>query len=182
MATRRLDDRTHMERILGTVGDAMTATVVYVTPDMELGTAARLLERSGVSGAPVVEEGGVVGVVTIQDIFGRLPLPGTQIETSGPFHRWERALNELSRRTATLVRDVCSYRALTVEAGTPLAAAASLMAAGRINRLPVVDANGALCGVVARDDVVRAVAEAYDRAAVRETENLAAAGAAHRSF
>ncbi len=175
MATRRLEDRKDLERILGTVGDAMTATVVYVTPDMELGTAVRLMESSGVSGAPVVEEGRVLGVVTLQDIFNRLPLPGTHVETTGPFHRWERALNELSLRTATLVRDVCSYRALTVEADAPIAAAASLMASGRVNRLPVVDAKGVVCGMVTRGDVLRAVGEAYDRGAWRRSERLAAA-------
>jgi CBS domain-containing protein len=177
MPARRIDDRKQLERVLGSVGDAMTATVVYVTADMELGTAARLLEKAGVSGAPVVDGSRVVGVVTLQDVLSRVPLPGAQVETSGPFHRWERALNELSLRTATLVGDVCSHHPLTVGIDEPLAAAASLMAAGRVNRLPVVDADASLCGIVARDDVVRVVARAYDGSAQDEDRTRPAVSA-----
>ncbi len=177
MPNRRAADRDDLERMLGRVGDAMTATVVFVTPDMELGTAARLLEKAGVSGAPVLEEERVVGVVTLQDVFTRMPVPDSNAQTSGPFHRWERTLNELSLRTATFVRDVCSHHALTVSATAPLAEAASLMATARVNRLPVVDADGRLCGVIARDDVVRAVARAYEAAAKRRSDRVLAAAA-----
>jgi predicted transcriptional regulator len=177
MAMRRVDDRKALDEMLGSVGDSMTATVTYVTPDMELGTAARLLENAGVSGAPVVEEDRVLAVVTLQDVLSRIPLPRARAQTTGPFHRWERALNQLSLRSATLVRDVCSGQALTVSVDTPLAAAASLMAAGRVNRLPVVDSEGRLLGIVARDDVVRAVAGAHDGTAWHRNEDLLAAPA-----
>ncbi|MDP9340759.1 MAG: CBS domain-containing protein [Actinomycetota bacterium] len=49
------------------------------------------------------------------------------------------------------------------------------MSAGRVNRLPVVDATGALCGIVTRSNVVRVVAQAYDGAARRDQKQLAGA-------
>jgi CBS domain-containing protein len=120
----------------------------------------------------VVDEGRVVGVITLQDVLTRIPVTDPNAQTTGPFHRWERAQNELSLRTATFVRDVCSHHALTVSPHAPLAAAAALMAAARVNRLPVVDEEGRLAGVLARDDVVRTVARAYEEALERRTRRV----------
>lgn len=50
--------------------DIMTADVVTVTPDTTLRDAADLLARRHVSGAPVVDGGRVVGVVSASDIVG----------------------------------------------------------------------------------------------------------------
>ena len=56
-----------LDRQLGSVGDAMRADVLVLTPETPGDVAARRLERAGVSGAPVVRHGRVVGVVTLRD-------------------------------------------------------------------------------------------------------------------
>jgi CBS domain-containing protein len=162
MKTEVINEQEHLQRLLGSVEDAMTRQLVYVSSDMELGTAARLMESAGVSGAPVLDDGRLVGVVSLKDMFSRLPVPPQQVETSGPFHRWERALAQLSIRGGVTVRDVLP-QVTTIRPDEPLALAVLLMVRCRINRLPVADAPGHVCGIVTRDDVLRAIAGIMDR-------------------
>jgi CBS-domain-containing membrane protein len=56
------------QELLGTVGEAMTAEVVVLHTDTPADVAMRRLEHSRVSGAPVVDHGRVVGVVTLRDL------------------------------------------------------------------------------------------------------------------
>jgi CBS domain-containing protein len=163
------------ERLLGDVGAAMTRTVVSISPDASLGVAARVLERAGLSGAPVVQAGTIVGVVTVSDLLARAPRPIGRIETTGPFHRVEPVLAEISRRTGATVRDVMTSPVVTVTADTSLVSAARTMAGRGINRLPVVDEAGHACGVLTRDDIVAAVGR------LRETETETERGPAPSS-
>jgi CBS domain-containing protein len=54
---------------LGSVRDSMTKSVVALRPAQSLDDAALELERAKVAGGPVVENGVVVGVVTLRDLF-----------------------------------------------------------------------------------------------------------------
>jgi CBS domain-containing protein len=58
-----------LEGLLGTVGEAMTAEVVVLEADSPVDVAVRRLEHTQVSGAPVVDDGRVVGVVTLRDLL-----------------------------------------------------------------------------------------------------------------
>jgi CBS domain-containing protein len=150
-------ETTREDRIaLGTVGDAMTATVLTLTPNEPLGSAARKLERAGVSGAPVVQDGRVAGVVTLRDILRSETGAGGPVATTGPWLRHERDLDQSGR----VVDDVMSWRAVTVRATDPIVDAARRMSAARVNRVPVVDEDDRLVGILTRDDVVAAVARA----------------------
>ena len=67
--TATLEEPTTLERLLGTVGDAMTREVVLLAADMTAAMALRRLEKQAVSGAPVVDHGRVVGVITQRDLL-----------------------------------------------------------------------------------------------------------------
>jgi CBS domain-containing protein len=97
MATTQPGD-TDVERLLGTVGEAMTSRMVALAADLPADVAVRRLERAGVPGAPVVasvdwslaraglamDEAGVnrlpvvdaagrpVGILTRDDLIGAL--------------------------------------------------------------------------------------------------------------
>jgi CBS domain-containing protein len=162
MESKVREQPSRAEEILGTVGAAMTARVVSISPGDSLATAARELEAAGVSGAPVVEGGSIVGIVTLGDLLSRIRGPVGKIQTTGPFHRAEPLLAEISRKTGATVRDVMSTGVVTVRAEALLTAAARKMSDGRINRLPVIDELGRLCGILTRDDVVAAVGRSSD--------------------
>lgn len=52
-----------------TVGEVMTRSPVTVSPDMELGEAARLMVKHAVKRLPVVEDGSLVGIVSRADVM-----------------------------------------------------------------------------------------------------------------
>jgi len=129
------------------VADVMTRRLVTVPADATLADAAPILVRNRISGAPVVDSTGrVVGVVSEADILRH---PGG-VETP--------------------VAEAMSAPARTIEPGRRIAEAARVMVEARINRLPVVE-DGELVGIVARADLVRALAVEEIEAAI-ETRAL----------
>ena len=142
---------------LGTVGDAMTTDVVTLRPDVPVADALMLLERAGVAGGPVIEHEQVIGVVTTRDLVQR----GGHAQTTGPFLRPPRG------QTEWCVRDVMTRGVVIARQEWPLLDAIDVMDQARVNRLPVVDAAGRPVGILARDDVIRALARVA-RAGERE--------------
>ena len=67
--TATVEEPTTLERLLGTVGSAMTRDVVLLAADMTAEMALRRLDEQAVSGAPVVDLGRVAGVITRRDLL-----------------------------------------------------------------------------------------------------------------
>ena len=142
--------RREVEQRFGTVGDAMTRRVLTFEPEMRASDAALRLASEGIAGGPVVEGGRVVGVITLRDLLEREGHVASQ--TSGPFLRGERHLAKLT------VGDVMTKEVVTARAGDPLVSAIELMDSAGVNRLPVVDEEERAVGILARDDVLHAIA------------------------
>ncbi len=142
--------RPDLAQALGTVSAAMTKTVLSVPSDMPASDALAHLYRQGVGGAPVVDHARVCGVVTITD----LAAPRPYARETGPFLRAHTARNEWC------VRDLMTESAVTAFPDEPLVDAVIRMARAHIDRLPVVNQDGQSIGILAREDVVHAVARA----------------------
>ena len=149
--------RSELVGALGSVEEAMTRSVVSVSPDMPASEALATLFRHGVGGAPVVEEDRIVGIITTSDISA----PHPYARETGPFLRPHDGGSEWR------VRDLMTESAVTASPYEPLIEAVVRMARARIDRLPVIDREGRPIGIVARDDVVHVLARA---AAYREAE------------
>lgn len=137
------------------VHEVMTTEVATTTPDTLLKQAATELVRRRVSGMPVVEDGWVVGVLSEADILAK---EGEE-EKHGGFLQW--LVDPVdpwvaARFDAVTVADAMSAPARTILPDRTVAEAATLMLDENVNRLPVVDAEGALVGLVSRADLVRA--------------------------
>ena len=154
-----------------TVADAMTTDVVTCAPDEEASVVARRLREEDVSGAPVVEDESVVGVVSEADLLDLidtrqedaniwLPSPFEAIELplrAFPWREWAEK-HDLLKNTVrdigeTPVRGVMSKKPRTVSPPTPLDEAAGVMVRTGYNRLPVVE-DDELVGIVTRGDVL----------------------------
>lgn len=144
------------------VHDVMTANVATIGPDALLKEAATELIQRRISGMPVVDsEGHVLGIVSETDI---LPKEAGE-RGGGGFLQWLVDPGDpwvSARFDAVHVRDAMSSPAVTIAPDRPLAEAATLMLDMDVNRLPVVDAHGALAGLVSRGDLVRAFARPDD--------------------
>lgn len=139
------------------ISDVMTRDVRTVTPETPLKEAAALLAREGISGLPVVDaDGAVLGVLSEADIL---------VKESGPQPAHHGLLAWLlepvdpalpAKLEATSAGEAMSSPALTIAPERPLREAATRMLEQGVNRLPVVDDEGRLVGIVSRGDLVRA--------------------------
>ncbi|MFF5763989.1 CBS domain-containing protein [Streptomyces tanashiensis] len=110
------------------VGGLMTDDVVSAIPAMSFRDAAKILAERDISGLPVVDDDDhVVGVVSESDL--------------------------LAHRELT-VRDMMTRPAITVHAEETVADAARLMVRRGVERLPVVDEEERLVGIVTRRDLL----------------------------
>lgn len=142
------------------VQDVMTHLVVMLYPNESVHAAARKLSRNRISGAPVVEAGKVVGVVSEADIVAAVLPSGPTAQDAtffGALPGVGRLLTD-AHRSAKTVGDVMTSAVVEVSPATSVWRAASLMELNGIKRLPVVDEDGYLVGVVSRSDIVRAMA------------------------
>jgi CBS domain-containing protein len=133
-----------------TVKDVMTTSVVAVPPTAEYKDIVRILRQRRVSAVPVLDDDGrVVGVVSEADLLVKLtapPLPTGTIRLA-----WR--LRE-SSATAVTASELMTKPAIVISPGATVAEAARLMQARRIKRLPVVDREDRLVGIVSRVDVL----------------------------
>jgi CBS domain-containing protein len=137
------------------VEDLMTRRVVTVSPDMTLKEVARLLVEHGISGAPVVRDAEVLGVVSESDFLfkerGRTPSPDGWLGwLIGDVMEDSRA-----KLNARIAADAMTAPAITIDAWRSSSSAAALMLERGVKRLPVVQ-QGRLVGIVSRADLVRA--------------------------
>jgi CBS domain-containing protein len=137
------------------VQDVMTRDVTTVAPDTPLKDVARVLTDLGVSGVPVVEGGAVVGVVSEADILVK------ERGVQPPHHRlvgllFSEGVDIGDKLRAVTAGQAMTSPAITIAPGRGVSEAAGRMIDAHVNRLPVVDADGALVGIVTRADLVRA--------------------------
>lgn len=134
--------------------DLMAVEVVSVRPDTSLKEAARVMVDLGISGLPVTaEDGSLRGIVTEGDYLrkelergqlGAAPMLDALFRKPGP------------EADAETVGEIMTTEVHTVGTDATLVEAARDMAEHGVKRLPVVDGDGKLVGVISRHDIVSA--------------------------
>ena len=137
-----------------TVGDLMTKDVVTVKRETSLEEAARRLTGLRISGMPVVDDNDkVVGVVGELDLISL----GGGAKGNAVKNLFRRMLGEPvpASREGDSVGAVMSKPAITIKPTAHIREAAHILESHRIKRLPVVNDDGRLIGVISRADIVR---------------------------
>ncbi len=136
------------------VRDAMTKEVITVRREADVHEAAKLLSERKISGMPVTDDRGrVVGVISEADL---LFLAGVKRgHTFGDVLRHVLGEPVRKRKAGNTVGDVMSSPALTISSDADIREAARVFDQRRIKRLPVVDSEGNLVGIISRADIVR---------------------------
>ncbi|MBI4806102.1 MAG: CBS domain-containing protein [Desulfovibrio sp.] len=137
------------------VRDLMTTEVLTLSPGDEVRVAAKRLAEARVSGAPVTDNGALVGVVSVKDFLRLLGL-----NADSPPIALASAL--LSGETcsgagleSTTVGAIMTSTVRAIGPDTPAFEAAQAMSRFMINRMPVM-AGERLAGIITRSDIVRA--------------------------
>jgi len=137
-----------------TVADVMTRRVATVTEETTYKQIVETLTKNGVSAVPVVDlDQHVIGVVSEADLLHKVDIAGLEP------HGWplERKRTRIAREKANadFAGDLMTVPPITVTESDSVAVAARLMDTEQVKRLPVVDSEGRLVGIVSRSDLLR---------------------------
>jgi CBS domain-containing protein/anti-sigma regulatory factor (Ser/Thr protein kinase) len=116
----------------------MSKSLITVSPETQIRELKEVLRVNRISGAPVVEDGRLVGIVSLEDLIKALELGDTHLP----------------------VRDKMTTNLVTVFAGESVVEAVKKFAKYEVGRLPVVDDAGRLVGILTSGDITRGVLEA----------------------
>jgi CBS domain-containing protein len=134
------------------VRDVMSTEVVTVGKPTSYKEVARLMTEHKVNALPVVTKSGrLIGVVSEADVLRKEERRFRRL-ASGLSGRARRERAKAEARTAA---QLMTSPVITTHPDASLASAARLMNDRHIRRLPVLDASGALIGMVSRRDLLR---------------------------
>jgi CBS domain-containing protein len=133
------------------VRDIMSTQVVAVKRGATFKEMAARLRQDRVSAFPVVDDDGkVIGVVSEADMLAKEVLNGDHLGTlTAMLHRRER-----EKADGLIADDLMTHPAVTVGPGDSVEHAARLMYTLQVKRLPVVNPDGRLVGIISRTDVL----------------------------
>ncbi len=127
------------------VKDWMSGKVITITPDQTLPDAHEIMKKRKIRRLPVVENGELVGILTLGDL-----------REAGPSDATTLSIFEMNYLLARLkVREIMTTDPLTVTPQTSLTDAAKLMLHHKIGGLPVVEGN-TVVGIITESDIFRA--------------------------
>jgi CBS domain-containing protein len=116
------------------IRDVMSSNPCAIDGDKPVAYAAKMMKQEDVGLAPIVEGDRLVGTLTDRDIVTRVVAEGKDPQS-------------------VKVRDVASSNLVTVDPQQDLDEALRLMANHQVRRLPVVEEDGRVVGVLAQADV-----------------------------
>jgi CBS domain-containing protein len=116
------------------VADMMTPAVAAIEPSRTVAEAAQAMRSEDVGSLPVTDAGRIIGILTDRDIAMRVVAEGRD-------------------PTATSVSEILSRDLVTIGPEQSLDDAIELMARHQVRRLPVVEEDGRLIGMLAQADI-----------------------------
>ena len=140
------------------VSDVMTREVQTVEPGQTAQEAAQFMLRADAGSIPVVEEDRLIGMITDRDIAVRGVAEG--------------------RGPDTTVRDLMSSNVVCAKIDDEIRDVANRMSEAQVRRLPVIDADERLCGIVSLGDLAR---ETRSEAAHEALEGVSQPGGQHQN-
>jgi len=143
--------------------DVMVKKVITINKNASVAELSELLIKNKISGLPVVDDSGkLVGIATEGDLIVRdadLHFPRyfklldsiIYLESLNKFKR------NLRKYLGTKVEDVMTSKVKIVKEDTPVNVVANIMIRNNVNRVPVLDNDGNLVGIITRADIVKSM-------------------------
>ena len=125
------------------VKDVMKQEVETVDSETSVLTAVRIMRNKRIGSVIVVEDVEAVGIVTTTDVLYRLVAEGKDIKNY-------------------VVKDVMSGPLISIDSNETIKKAAELMAKNSIKKLPVIESNGGLSGIITTSDLIAQKSEFMD--------------------
>ena len=133
------------------VKDAMTRELVTASPESNLRDVQILMRDNAITGVPILEDGRLLGIVSIGDIIGALD--------SGTMDH--------------LARNVMTSSVVSLDEEMPLSFAVTYFDRYKFGRFPVLDTTGRLCGIITASDILRRLLIALNEEIGRMEQRIA---------
>ncbi|MBF2065716.1 MAG: CBS domain-containing protein [Calothrix sp. C42_A2020_038] len=147
-----------------TVADVMSRNPIVVRRETPLAEAIQILAERRISGLPVVDDNDkLIGIISETDLMWQetgvtppayIMFLDSVIYLQNPA-TYERDLHKALGQT---VGDVMSKDPITISPDKSLRDAAKLMHDKNVHRLPILDGEGQVIGILTRGDIIRAMA------------------------
>ncbi len=132
------------EAMAASVASVMSPAVLCVRDDVSVDELVLLLVEHGISGVPVVDEAGrPIGVVSRSDLLWE-----DYDEVEARVERYHAPKRPLA------VREIMTSKVFSLPEGATLSQAAAAMAQEGVHRLPILDENGAVVGILSAGDLL----------------------------
>lgn len=152
------------------IQDAMEKNVIKFKSTDRIIDVAQSLRDNKISGAPVVDDNGkVIGMVSEGDIMRMVEVHSPQINLILPSpldlielplkmkHESDEIMKGLKKAGSVLIGDIMTRNVVSILPDASISDAAALMDSHDIKRLPVVDLNKKLLGIITRGDIIGAM-------------------------
>ncbi|NYB51149.1 MAG: CBS domain-containing protein [Methanobacteriaceae archaeon] len=152
------------------IEDAMEKEVITFKVDDRIIDVAGRLRENKISGAPVVNnEGHLVGIISEGDIMRLievhsphmnliLPAPLDLIELPLRMkYEMDEITEDMNKAASILIGEIMTKKVVTISPDADISDAAKLMDTHDVKRLPVVDSQGKMVGIITRGDIIGAM-------------------------
>jgi CBS domain-containing protein len=152
------------------IQEAMQKDVIRFQPEDRIVEVAQSLRENKISGAPVVnKEGHVVGIISEGDIMRLIEVHSPRINLILPApldlielpvrmkYELDEIAEDMNKAASILIGEIMTKKVITIGPDADISDAAQLMDTHDIKRLPVVDDNSKMIGIVTRGDIIGAV-------------------------
>jgi len=146
-----------------TAKEIMNKKVITIKKDASIEELSELLVNNKISGVPVLDEdGNLIGIVSEGDIIVQnsdlhFPRYFKLLDAIIYLESLNKFKLSLQKHLATKVEDIMTVKVKTVDEDTTINDIADMMLDSRVNRLPVMDKNNKLVGIITRADIVRSM-------------------------
>jgi CBS domain-containing protein/anti-sigma regulatory factor (Ser/Thr protein kinase) len=117
------------------VSDVMSPAIHIVSPEMSMADLLEILRQAHISGTPVVESGKMVGIVSLEDLIRSM----TAHDLNAPIEKY------------------MTSKVIAAKSYDPVVEAIELFTTRHVGRLPVIDENENLVGIITKGDITRGV-------------------------
>lgn len=152
------------------VKDAMERNVIKFHAEDKISDVSQKLRDNKISGAPIVDEDlKVIGIISEGDIMRLLEVHSPRLNLILPSpldvielpirmkHELDEIAEDMNRAASVHIGEIMTKRVYTVKEEDDISDAAQFMDTHSVNRLPVVDDDGKLIGIITRGDLISAM-------------------------
>ena len=152
------------------IQDAMEKNVIKFQVDDRIVDVAGSLRENKISGAPVMnKEGQLVGIISEGDIMRLLEVHSPHIRLILPSpldlielpvrmkYEMDEIAEDMNKAASLLIGEIMTTKVVTIDPDSDIGDAAQLMDTHDVKRLPVVDSDGKMVGIITRGDIIGAM-------------------------